>query len=92
MRKPKQEIVTFKVDDALWDKLREIPNRSEFIRSAILGALDGLCPLCRGTGNISPRQKEHLETFFADHSMEECGQCHEINLVCQVKDRGGKQG
>ena len=34
----KREIITFKVDDALRKALQSVPNRSEFIRSAILAA------------------------------------------------------
>jgi len=49
-RKTKQEIVTFKVDEPLREAMRGIPNRSEFIRSAILAALENVCPLCKGTG------------------------------------------
>ena len=42
----KQEIITFKVDASLWQRLRAIPNRSEFIRAAVQAALAGTCPLC----------------------------------------------
>lgn len=83
MKNPKQEIITFKVDDSLWERLKGIPNRSEFIRQAIISMLDGTCPLCRGTGTLSPKQKEHLESFLTDHSIKECEDCHEIHLVCQ---------
>lgn len=83
MKNPKQEIITFKVDGFLWEKLQDIPNRSEFIRQAIFSMLDGICPLCRGTGTLSPKQKEHLESFLTNHSLEECENCGEIHLVCQ---------
>ena len=46
----KLQIITFKAEDALVEAMDDIPNRSEFIRSAILAALDGVCPLCHGTG------------------------------------------
>jgi hypothetical protein len=78
----KQQIVTFKVDESLLEELQGIPNRSEFIRAAILSALDSGCPLCRGTGVLTPRQKEHWEAFGANHSVEECDECHELRLVC----------
>ena len=35
----KQQIVTFKAEEALVEAMEDIPNRSEFIRSAILAAL-----------------------------------------------------
>jgi hypothetical protein len=78
----KLEIITFKVDESLMDALKGIPNRSAFIRSAILSALENACPLCKGTGILTPNQKEHWERFAQDHSLEECRECHEIHLVC----------
>lgn len=83
MKNPKQEIITFKVDGFLRERLQGISNRSEFIRQAIISMLDGTCPLCSGTGTLSPKQKEHLESFLTSHSLEECENCHEIHLVCQ---------
>ena len=78
----KGEIVTFKVDDSVLQAMKAVPNRSEFIRTAILAALDGVCPLCAGTGVLTPNQKRHWETFAARHSLEECDGCHEFRLVC----------
>ena len=80
--KRKQEIITFKVDDALWEAMRGIPNRSEFIRSAILNALGGACPLCKGTGSLTPDQRRHWQSFAESHSLAECEDCHATYLVC----------
>ncbi len=80
--KPKQEIITFKVDEPLWEAMRGIPNRSEFIRSAILAALDSACPLCKGTGSLTVDQRRHWESFIKDHSLAECEDCHAVHLVC----------
>jgi hypothetical protein len=88
--KVKAEVVTFKVDDALLDAMRGVPNRSEFIRAAVLAALDSTCPVCKGTGILTPNQKEHWSTFAADHSVEECDECHEFRLVCVRTARGDK--
>ena len=82
MRKAKSEIITFKADESLSAALRGIPNRSEFIRAAVLSALDSVCPLCQGTGILSPDQRRHWKTFAADHSVQECDDCHELHLVC----------
>ncbi|MFP4058281.1 MAG: CopG family transcriptional regulator [Candidatus Brocadiia bacterium] len=76
------EVVTFKADPSLLEAMRGIPNRSEFIRNAILAALDGVCPLCKGTGIMSPNQRRHWQAFIADHAVEECERCHELRLVC----------
>ena len=82
MRSNKQEIVTFKVNASLLEAMEGIPNRSEFIRSAVLDALDSSCPLCKGTGILTPQQKQHWDEFADDHSIEKCGDCHEMHLVC----------
>jgi hypothetical protein len=88
MPKPKHEIVTFKVDQALWDALRGIPNRSEFIRAAILVAMDSVCPLCKGSGILSPDQRRHWEQFAKKHPLQECDDCHAVHPVCVVQDDG----
>lgn len=62
--------------------MRDIPNRSEFIRGAIQTALDSACPLCRGTGTLSPEQKKHWEKFSRKHTLAECEECHAVHLVC----------
>jgi hypothetical protein len=89
MAQSKADIITFKVDAALRAALQGIPNRSEFIRSALLAALDNACPLCRGTGVLTPEQKDHWERFAADHALTECGDCHAVYLVCSRKRSGG---
>ena len=78
----KQEIVTFKVDAALMELLRDIPNRSEFIRNAIVSALGSICPLCSGTGILTPNQKQHWDEFSAGHEMKTCTECQERYIVC----------
>jgi len=84
--KRKQEVITFKVDDALWEAMQGIPNRSEFIRSAILSALDSACPLCRGTGSLTPDQQRHWNSFAKNHALAECVDCHAVHLVCVASE------
>ena len=83
MKHQKSDIITFKADQSLVDALARVPNRSEFIRSALLAALENTCPLCQGTGFLTPKQRTHLEDFMGDHQIEECHDCHEIHLVCR---------
>lgn len=78
----KSEIITFKVDETLIEAMRGIENRSGFIRAAILAALDSTCPLCGGSGILTPNQRDHWQTFCRDHSLTECADCHELHLVC----------
>ncbi len=82
----KQEIITFKVDEALWERLQGVPNRSEFIRSAIQAALESTCPLCKGSGTLSPDERRHWHTFAENHSLRECEDCHAVHLVCLADD------
>ena len=86
MAKAKLEIITFKSDEALSEALKGIDNRSEFIRNAILAALENTCPLCKGTGVLSPKQKEHWEEFKRDHPVEECSDCHEYVFRCAARE------
>ncbi len=74
--------ITFKAEASLVEAMRAIPNRSAFIRSAILAALDSTCPLCHGTGILTPEQKEHWDQFAVDHRIKECNECHQWYLVC----------
>ena len=51
--KPSKHIVAFKVEPDLAALLDAMPNKSEFIRTAVARQLSTACPLCRGTG-IAP--------------------------------------
>ncbi|MBN1911543.1 MAG: hypothetical protein JW818_17510 [Pirellulales bacterium] len=83
----KEEIVTFKVDHALWEAMQGIPNRSAFIRSAILTALDSVCPLCQGSGTLTPDQRNHWERFARHHTIERCDDCDAFHLVCVGREQ-----
>ena len=82
MTKPRVETLTFKAEASLVEALRGVGNRSAFIREAVLNALANACPLCQGTGVLSPNQKRHWEKFASDHQVRECAECHERHLVC----------
>jgi hypothetical protein len=87
MANKKQEIVTFKVDRSLSEIIKAIPNRSEFIRAAVLAALQNTCPLCLSTGVLTPEKKKHWDRFLRDHKLEECMGCHEVQIVCENKPK-----
>ena len=82
----KNEVICFKVDRDLSELMRGIDNRSGFIHKAILDALDNCCPLCKGTGVLTPKQKTHWVRFAKEHPVEECDDCHEYHLTCSVSD------
>lgn len=81
----KADTVTFKVDPNLLEILQAMPNRSEFIRSAILNALDHVCPLCSGAGVLSPSQKKCWDKFAEKHEIKKCSESDEIHLLCNVE-------
>jgi hypothetical protein len=90
--KQKECVITFKADVSLLEALQNMPNRSDFIRAAILSALQNHCPLCRGTGLLTPNQKTHWETFLQSHALRKCDECHEIHLVCSPPEAGTGAG
>lgn len=81
----KADTVTFKVDPNLLEILQSMPNRSEFIRSAILNALKHVCPLCSGAGVLSPAMKKCWDKFAEKHEIKKCSESDEIELVCNVE-------
>lgn len=82
--KKKAEIITFKVDESLSGAMEGIPNRSEFIRFAVLAALHNTCPLCKGEGILTPDQQRHWLAFSKDHHLRKCSSCHAYHLVCSA--------
>ena len=85
----KAKIITFKADQSLLAAMQGVENRSEFIRSAVLAALENICPLCSGRGLLTPNQQEHWNALALDHGLRECDDCHEVYLVCARRKRRG---
>ena len=79
----KTDLVSFKVEPALAELIDRLPNKSDFIRKAILAALDNTCPLCQGSGVLTPAQREHWDRFTAHHHVERCGDCQAVYLSCE---------
>lgn len=69
MTAKKQDIITFKVDRKLAERMKHIENRSDFIRHAVLAALDDTCPLCAGTGVMTDSQKRFWNEFMKTHEV-----------------------
>ena len=83
MKRQKPEVITFKADPVLVEAMKSVPNRSEFIRTAVLAAMQSLCPLCQGTGMLTPKQQEHWQAFAETHAVRQCKECHELHVVCK---------
>ena len=86
MKRKKPEVITFKVDESLLEAMEHIPNRSEFIRHAVQAALEQTCPLCNGTGVLTPQQHDHWKAFSASHQLKRCEDCREMHLVCEREE------
>ncbi len=82
MTRKKDDVISFKADETLAHILQHLPNRSEFIRSAILRALDATCPLCQGSGVLSKNQQKHWLDLARSHFLHRCEQCDEVIIVC----------
>jgi hypothetical protein len=80
----KTELITFKAERSLAELIDRLPNKSEFIRNALLGALANTCPLCQGRGVLTPEQAEHWKRFTEHHSIERCGDCQAVYLSCEL--------
>lgn len=90
MVRNKETAFSFKVGKALAGVIRRLPNRSEFFRAAILSALEHACPLCQGTGILSPEQKKHWDAFARDHAVSHCRDCNAVYLTCNGSSRKRK--
>ena len=80
----KEQVITFKVDARLAELIGRLPNRSQFIRTAILDALGNICPLCQGSGTLTPEQLQHWEAFQAHHGIAQCSNCEATYLQCDL--------
>lgn len=85
----KEEVISFKVDAALGEALKLVRNRSDFIRKAILLALEHECPLCQGTGILSTDGMKHWRNFSEHHHLHQCDDCHDNYISCDALPETG---
>lgn len=71
----KKQIVAFKVEDELAEFLDKLPNKSEFIRRAILAQFNMTCPLCTGSGVVPSGIHDHFAEVIEHHSSRPCEKC-----------------
>ena len=75
-RKPtKSKIVAFKVEEEIAEFLNNLPNKSDFIRKAILAQFGMTCPLCSGTGVVPRGIHEHYKPLIAKYNQRACEKC-----------------
>src|SRR5271157_5942430 len=82
MRKPgkpekasKPEVVAFKVETELAELLNKLPNKSAFIRKAIVAQLGMACPLCYGSGVVPRGIHDHYAPLLRNISLRHCDSC-----------------
>lgn len=73
----KSEIVAFKVEEDLAAFLNKLPNKSAFIRKAIVAQLGMACPLCTGAGVVPRGIHEHYAPVLAKNNVRKCDGCME---------------
>lgn len=72
---PKSKIVAFKVEDDLAEFLNNLPNKSDFIRKAILAQFGMTCPLCVGSGVVPRGLHDHYKPVIEGHTKRACEKC-----------------
>ena len=74
-RSQKSQIVAFKVEQELAEFLDRLPNKSEFIRRAILAQFGMTCPLCTGSGVVPRGVHDHYKPVITGHDHRPCDKC-----------------
>jgi hypothetical protein len=71
----KSQIVAFKVEEELAEFLDKLPNKSEFIRRAILAQFGMTCPLCAGSGVVPRGIHDHFKPVIGTENHRPCEKC-----------------
>src|SRR5439155_11975940 len=71
----RSKIVAFKVEEELAEFLNDLPNKSDFIRKAILAQFGMTCPLCAGSGVVPRGVHDHYKPVIAEYSHRACEKC-----------------
>ena len=78
---PKTEVVAFKVEEELAEFLNQLPNKSAFIRKAIVAQMSMACPLCHGSGQVTRWVHDHYQVILANWVDRNCDGCGtKVNL------------
>lgn len=71
----KSKIVAFKVEEELADFLDNLPNKSDFIRKAVLAQFGMTCPLCSGSGVVPRGVHDHFKPALTKFNQRPCEKC-----------------
>jgi hypothetical protein len=72
----KQTVVSFRVDHHLAEILNNLPDKSAFIREAILRRFHAECPFCQGRGVLPRAIAEYLQAHMPESRTVECKCCN----------------
>src|SRR6202163_2029389 len=72
---PKTEVVAFKVEEERAALLNKLPNKSAFIRKAIVAQLGMACPLCNGKGVVPKGVHDHYAPLLGKLNHRHCDGC-----------------
>ncbi len=70
-----ETVLSFRVDHHLAEALNRLPDRSGFIRKAILRAFYRVCPACQGKGVLPEPAAKPIEAFIAKNLPARCDCC-----------------
>jgi len=71
----KTTMVAFKIEAELAELLSRLPNKSEFIRKAIMAQLGTTCPLCNGKGEVARFVHDHYFPLIQAARSRNCAAC-----------------
>lgn len=77
----KTEIVAFKVEADLADFLNKLPNKSDYIRKAIVAQFGMACPLCLGSGVVARGIHNHYKPVIEQHNQHACARCEKMETI-----------
>ncbi len=92
MAKEKQVVVSFRVDAHLAETLARLPDKSEFIRDAVLRRFYEACPLCQGHGVLPGLVAGWWAQRVAETNPRTCRCCgHQFPEELAAPEAGGKR-
>lgn len=82
----KDRVVAFKVEQELANLLDKLPNKSAFIRKAIIAQLSMACPLCNGRGTVPRGVHDHYAPVLLRFNTRPCDGCGDELALSQDTD------